>query len=1226
MALQTTNGNFNSGNENAINVAGNHITYNTAGEEINQKVASIAERLQVDHDEKFGKIVTSCFHCRVFTAIAGDKVHDWLSAPKVSENYTAATDLHLEGTSSWFIDGDEFSDWKKSPEHFLGVYGARESGDDSSPRTCSSYIIDKVEQLCESQSLSGYAYFFFDKRNSDPGLLRFENFLRSLLSQLAYRSGGIPGALKDLYRARGSGREKPSAKSLRQTLQRVIAGFDLVYIMIDSLDECGDWDELLQWIKDMAGQTDLKLHLLFTSRPEPTIVENLGFISRLRQVSMEAASNKSDIWRYLDVELSLVPSWNEEIRSLIRSELAGHADGMFRWVTLHIQQLKYCLTLTDVEEQLKQLPKNLEDSYSRILVETKPSQCLKLRHILHWLAFSARALKLREIAEVVSVDFEAEHGPTYNPKCRFGNPTAVLTVCSGLVTETDGIVKLAHLSVKEFLMSNNIKAGAIAFFGINERVSNSAIAQTCLAYLLNFNEEGSISKRNIDSFPLAMYAAEHWVPHLLTSEDDTPPLHNMLLRLFSLPRSDALVNWVQMWDIDEVESWQRTTFQKADSEIAQPIYYACAVGQIKIVEHLLRDGADPNESGFYGTPLQVALVYNERKIAKLLLDWNADVTIQAGKYGTALNVASMSGKLKLRSPRQPDVAISQDIIPDCSDGAASIEIVNMLLDRGADPNAHAGSNIPLVSAAGFGSLIEIVTLLLDRGADINAQGDDGPALQQASGNGRLDVVALLLDRGADVKVRGVHSTALQRASGDGHLEIVTLLLDRGADINAQGDDGPALQRASGNGRLDVVALLLDRGADIKVRGVHSTALQRASGNGHLEIVTLLLDRGADINAQGYHGTALQQAVSNGYADIVTLLLERGADINAWHGDGGHDALRKASSRGYLETVTALLDHGADINGKVSHSYLDTATQVTDRDCNALQVASGYGHLEIVTALLDHGADINAGGRGGTALQRASSCGHLKIVTALLDHGADINAQGHKGSTALRRATGEGHFAIVTLLLDRGADINARGYWGTALDQALHRDHLEIATLLLDREADPNAGDGGTALWRASHHADLKVVTLLLDRGVDVNGQEGRIGSQALERASIQCHENLMDLQWELRADANALNHEEIASLMASAKGHLEVVNLLLDRGVEAVTEELTDHMRTTAEAAIRALRECSAKSREEREFSNMWKGVVGAQAVLRLFLGCSDPDLLEDEQSLMEEDVMEELT
>lgn len=58
--------------------------------------------------------------------------------------------------------------------------------------------------------------------------------------------------------------------------------------------------------------------------------------------------------------------------------------------------------------------------------------------MLHWLAFSARALSLQELSEVVSVDLDADEGPSYDPGLKFGDPRSALAVCSGLVTETEG--------------------------------------------------------------------------------------------------------------------------------------------------------------------------------------------------------------------------------------------------------------------------------------------------------------------------------------------------------------------------------------------------------------------------------------------------------------------------------------------------------------------------------------------------------------------------------------------------------------------------------------------------------------------------------------------------------------------------------------------------------------------------------------------------------------------
>ena len=80
------------------------------------------------------------------------------------------------------------------------------------------------------------------------------------------------------------------------------------------------------------------------------------------------------------------------------------------------------------------MPKGLEESYERILARSRRRDLLQM---LHWLAFSTRALKLEELAETVSVDMTRDR-PAYDPDLKYGNAKIALTVCSGLVTESEG--------------------------------------------------------------------------------------------------------------------------------------------------------------------------------------------------------------------------------------------------------------------------------------------------------------------------------------------------------------------------------------------------------------------------------------------------------------------------------------------------------------------------------------------------------------------------------------------------------------------------------------------------------------------------------------------------------------------------------------------------------------------------------------------------------------------
>lgn len=189
--------------------------------------------------------------------------------------------------------------------------------------------MEDIQALCETQLFSGYAYFFFDSRNAEKGLLLYDNFIRSILTQLTYRCNGTPAALQDLYHKHGDGREQPSLKSLHEALQRVMAGFDHVYIVVDSLDECGDRSELLHWLTTAEIWSSQNLHLLLTSRPEHDIRLYIDGITHIRRVIIEGSFSQRDIEIYLDARLAKIKHWSQATRQAVKKKLMASAEGMY---------------------------------------------------------------------------------------------------------------------------------------------------------------------------------------------------------------------------------------------------------------------------------------------------------------------------------------------------------------------------------------------------------------------------------------------------------------------------------------------------------------------------------------------------------------------------------------------------------------------------------------------------------------------------------------------------------------------------------------------------------------------------------------------------------------------------------------------------------------------------------------------------------------------------------
>ena len=234
------------------------------------------------------------------------------------------------------------------------------------------------------------------------------------------------------------------------------------------------------------------------------------------------------------------------------------------------------------------------------------------------------------------------------------------------------------------------------------------------------------------------------------------------------------------------------------------------------------------------------------------------------------------------------------------------EIVQLLLKRGADPNAPGGEYGSALIAASYSGEKEIVQLLLEHGSEINAQGSKyGSALIAASYSGEKEIVQLLLEHGADINAQGGwYGSALIAASLSGEKEIVQLLLNKGADIDARGGRySSVLIAALYSGKKEIMQLLLERGANVNIQGgEYGSALTAASCLGEEETVQLLLNKGADIDARGgKYGSALIAASYSGKEEIVRLLLKHGADPNAQGGKYG-SALIAASYSGKKEIV------------------------------------------------------------------------------------------------------------------------------------------------------------------------------------------------------------------------------------------------------------------------------------------------------------------------------------
>ncbi|KAJ5623881.1 NACHT nucleoside triphosphatase, partial [Penicillium lagena] len=1054
-------------------------------------------------------------------------IRDWLLPPDASLNHNVACAKRHQSTGLWFVNGHHFANWLVERNSFLWLNGFAGCGKSV---LCSTAIQHTFREMKDRREV-GIAFFYFsfndESKQDDNGMLR------ALLWQLSGQLQDGERDLEQLYTLYKSG--TPPVEVLLDFLQRFLARFRDSYILLDALDESPrdhNREGVLRAIQIIRSWSLPSVHLLTTSRTELDIRASLD-PSCDQDISLRNSEIDTDIENFVSHQLYNDPKierWKAR-HGEIQTQLTAGAQGVFRYVECQFNALRRARNRNQLDECLRTLPRDLDETYERILCNISEEYVEDVRRVLTVLCTSTRPLTVNELIDAHAIDLSEP--PHLDRDGRSYEQDDLVDICLGLIeiaaTEDDNsqdklTARIAHFSVQEYLQSDRIEQQKSARFAIQSAPANAELARICVVYLLEPSlSRGMLDAKKLTEFPLAHFAASYWFHHYANSMEGKPEIERLLLGLFK-DKTKAFATWIRLHDIDAPE-YSRGLSYRPIADIALPPYYAAMLGLESVLSSILE--MDTREASISRTvnaqggrlryALQAASLNGHKRVAHMLLDRGADVNAQGGQYGNALQAASVNGHEK---------------------------VVQILLDRGADVNAQGAFYGNALQAASVYGHERVVQMLLDRGANANARsGFYGNALQAASEEGYERVVKMLLDRGANVNAQGgEYGNALQAASYRGHEKVVKMLLDRGADVNARGGYyGNALQAASLHGHEKVVQMLLDQGAEVNAQGgQYGNALQAASEEGHDQVVQMLLDQGAEVNAQGgQYGNALQAASEEGHDQVVQMLLDRGADVNAQGGQYGN-ALQAASVYGHERVVQMLLDQGAEVNAQGGEHG------------NALQAASGNGHEKVVKMLLDRGADVNAlRGYYGNALQAASKEGHENTVQILLERGANVNAQGGHFGNALQAASEEGHENVVKMLLDRDADVNAEGgYCGNALQAASEEGHEKVVQMLLDRGADINAPGGyyGNALQAASRNGDETVVQILLDRGADVNAHGGKYDN-ALQAAAKKGYERVVKMLVNGGADVNAQGGKYGNALQAASRnGHEKVVQMLLSRG------------------------------------------------------------------------------
>ena len=190
----------------------------------------------------------------------------------------------------------------------------------------------------------------------------------------------------------------------------------------------------------------------------------------------------------------------------------------FRWVHFQLDSLARCLP-GRIRLALDELPSTLDATYEHMLHEIEDTNWEFARRLLHFVAVVSRPLRVEELAELLAFDFNAGQIPEFREDWRLEDPVdAVLSTCSTLLSLVNvqdfRVVQFSHFSIKEFLTSTRFaekRNTNSSRFHISLTPAHVLVAKACLGMLFHLNKD--VTRGILPNFPLAEYAAEHWLEH-----------------------------------------------------------------------------------------------------------------------------------------------------------------------------------------------------------------------------------------------------------------------------------------------------------------------------------------------------------------------------------------------------------------------------------------------------------------------------------------------------------------------------------------------------------------------------------------------------------------------------------------------------------------------------------------------------------------------------------------
>lgn len=465
-----------------------------------------------------------------------------IAAPSWSIAFEHARNHRVQDSGEWLLAHPTLTDYLDNTSsvqrnsNVLFVYGKPGYG----KTTLATVLIDHLKDKFSRRATQPHslAFFFFDRQTS---FNNSHDAFRAVLAQLIFSRRFDEIVLDIAAIARpdhDTGQHSASNDEIFAILHLFLLQFENCTLVCDGIDECGDREEFLAKLTQLAFDHQRSDFFLF-SRPVMRIRKSLR--NRCRILELDPTQNIGDLTTFVHSKVEdlvendeLVIPKTSSVEQIV-STIVHRANGMFLWATLFLGYLQLpSLSIAQRRGALEDTSQfkglyGLYDGILAVIEKDYPGNSRRnIRRALSWVAGAYRSLHVDELrVAVAQMEDKAlcEDDTIPNFSDAIGPMTGAL-----IEITKDQTVRLIHITVAEYLVSTSSNEspsfrdeGVLDF---KPAVIHRYLSATCLTYLFYTVPLGPYVNRYSANasfqtvrreHALFEYSARYWVAHFRES-------------------------------------------------------------------------------------------------------------------------------------------------------------------------------------------------------------------------------------------------------------------------------------------------------------------------------------------------------------------------------------------------------------------------------------------------------------------------------------------------------------------------------------------------------------------------------------------------------------------------------------------------------------------------------------------------------------------------------------